>query len=207
MFFTKKFGLKQALQVLADTPDLTNREAKVGVSFVEASGVKVTLITEINEKITALGNFFNNVKEGIKSAIASLDTIAEDGRQDVNRLQVNVTATVRTISQNAETAVDKIATKADRKIEKFEDKIQNTQGLKNFKTNIVLGKASDKREALEGKAKAQIEDVENTTTSDLEDTRTSIADLQSQVDELQNNIGEIEKLGKIFIGTTDATKA
>ena len=207
MFFTKKFGLKQALQVLTDTPDLTNREAKVGVSFVEASGVKVTLITEINEKITALGNFFNHLKESIKTALASLDTITENGRQDVNRLQVNVTATVRTISQNAETAVDKIATKADRKIEKFEDKIQNTQGLKNFKTNIVLSKASDKREALEGKAKAQIEDVENTTTSDLEDTRTSIADLQSQVNELKNNIGEIEKLGKIFIGTTDATKA
>lgn len=207
MFFRKTFGLKQALQVLADTPDLTNREAKVGVSFVEASGVKVTLITEINEKITALRNFFNNLKEGIKNTISSLDTIAEDGRQEVDQLQVNETAALTSIEQSAETAVDKITTKADRKVEKFEDKIQNVEGLKNFKTDIVLGKASDKRDAVEVKAKTQIQDVENTTASDLEATRNSIADLESQVEELQNNIGEVEKLGDIFLATVDPTEA
>ena len=207
MFFSiKKFGLKQALLVLAGTPDLSNREAEVGVSFVKASGVKVTLVTEIKEKLTYLKNFLNSIAEGIATATASLVTIAEDGRQDVDLLRSNETAALTSIEQSTENTLDRVSVKADRKIGKLQDKIRNAEGLKNFKTSSVLTKASNQRDAVETKAKTRIEQVEKDTADDLETTQNSIADLESQVQELRGNMEGIEELSKIFLGTTDPTE-
>ena len=121
-------------------------------------------------------------------------------------LRSNETAALTSIEQSTENTLDRVSVKADRKIGKLQDKIRNAEGLKNFKTSSVLTKASNQRDAVETKAKTRIEQVEKDTADDLETTQNSIADLESQVQELRGNMEGIEELSKIFLGTTDPTE-
>ncbi len=196
--FWKKFGLKEALKVVGEKPDISKNEAKVGTAFVGALGIKVTVVKEVEAKIASLKNLLAETKQAITDAIKGI-VDAKSGKDSAfAELAAKVQALVEAVKSIAAAKVGEVSAKTGRKVARLQAKIYTAKGVSDLKIGDINEKAVKEAEALQKKLEKEIAELEENASKTLENLQSTITELKAEVAETTAEIGDMEKIKAIF---------
>jgi ketosteroid isomerase-like protein len=196
--FRKKFGLKEALKALRAKFDMSREGATTGKAFLAALGIKVTVVSEAEKKITEVKASQKAAKDDIAVATTSLDDIAKECETTMETLTSDSEAAVEAIETAADGKIFKIEGKRDKKVARLGDKIEEERNKAKSKLEQVFDKAFVTKQAALNKTEVKMVETVRKTAESVTSVGIMINDLKTEIKNQNVFLSNLEKIKKLF---------
>lgn len=192
------FGGNDAIDMVRNDPDLTKREATVGINFLKSTGVEITIIPDLEEKQTSLQNAITSSEQGIAIATARLEEIPNKLEQKVLGLKDITKKEIGRISKNAKNQKKLVNDNANHRIENFVKKINHIKNQVSIRKSIIDGRAKETMEEVIVAQKKTIDTITDQFNQELKSTKKILASLQFSLELASTNLAKATEVKKLF---------